>query len=138
MGTNTYIKLLIINIVQLIDCNQKDAINMNQYGYDEVKRGTTLASQLKLLQQETNRALSFVDGDRVSDPVALVTNANVEPIKSGRQHKVIRRRRLMVYSQADQFLAENDYWHREKRSLTKFHSNSTMWEYTTIRDTHNQ
>lgn len=48
------------------------------------------------------------------------------------KHKVIRRRRKFVYSQADQLLSEKGYWTIERRSLTKLHSNSLMWEYSQV------
>ena len=45
---------------------------------------------------------------------------------------VIRRRRKFHYSNVDEILAKG-YWKTEKRSYTKYGSNSLMFEYTQIR-----
>lgn len=54
--------------------------------------------------------------------------ANIEKMKP----KVIRRRRKFVYHAADEVINKG-YWKREKRSLTKLHSNSLMFEYSVLK-----
>jgi len=106
--------------------------------------------QLRELQKSINRTMAFVDGGTVEKPKALTPKeilAELENKAASKKHSenyehrkklglVIRRRKVFVYSQADQFLAsdEGSYWKREKRSLTKYNSNSKMFEYTVLRN----
>lgn len=61
----------------------------------------------------------------------IATTTAIKPISKEADHKVIRRRRKFVYSQADQVISKG-YWIREERSLTKLHSNSLMYEYRLV------
>ena len=111
-------------------------LTVNENFQYEVSNRSMLIAQLKELQRSTNFALRAVDGNFVEKPTSLTGTPDIKPAsetRHRRQHKVIRRRRKMVYSQADQLLSEKTYWQLEKRSLTKFHSNSLMYEYSIIK-----
>ena len=97
---------------------------------EEVKFGSHLADQLKQYNRDAEKILAkpYISADEL-DKVSEVSETIVKP---GRKHKVIRRRRKYQYSQANEYLATHGYWQRDKRSLTKFASNSLMFEYKQV------
>ena len=120
-------------------------VNEN-FQYDVSDRLIRLV-QLRELQKSINRTLKQVDGDFVEKPKSL-TPSEILAKQEGKATKkrqsenyehrkklgvVIRKRKVPAYSQADQFIAEHGYWTRERRSLTKFQSNSLMYEFTRLK-----
>ena len=93
----------------------------NADGLLTVKLGTLLAHNIKQYNQDVADRMRTVESDS-----AIITKALQKP--AYQRHRTIRRRRKFVYHAADAII-EQGYWKREKRSLTKFHSNSLMYEY---------
>lgn len=88
----------------------------------------------KLLDNYENVNEALVMNKHLKEQQALAAaTIEAEPITTERhKKKVVRRRRKFVYHAADEIINKG-YWSREKRSLTKYHSNSLMFEYTQIR-----
>ena len=76
---------------------------------------------LKEQQLAASLALGNVDGSSTKE-------TNVKRF----QKKIIRRRKAYVYHAADKVI-DQGYWSRERRSLTKYHSNSLMFEYSLLK-----
>lgn len=111
------VQKLFIGPMPEVKIEPKHSIKKVLEEYDDVKESTLVLANLK----EQQIASSVVD--------TPTTNSNVEPIA---KHRVIRRRRKFVYYAANEII-DKGYWMREKRSLTKYHSNSLMFEYSVIK-----
>ena len=84
--------------------------------YEQVKESTLIANNLK-----EQRAAIAKHGDAADIQFETITS-----------NKVYRRRRdpdRLEYHHADKFIARHSYWTIEKRSLTKYASNSLMVEF---------
>lgn len=99
----------------------------NEYGYETVKLGTLLANNIKQYNKDVNELLAKTE----ASVTQLVKEIEL-PVKQSHRVHTIRRRRKFVFHAADQIINKG-YWSREKRSLTKYHSNSLMYEYTLIK-----
>lgn len=84
--------------------------------YENVNDSTHAINNIK--EQQQSIAASEILVDRVKTDT--------------HKKKTIRRRRKFVYHAADEVIAKG-YWKTDKRSLTKFHSNSLMFEYSVVK-----
>lgn len=93
-------------------------------GLFTVKLGTILANNIK---QYNSDVAKMIEKTQAAQAVA----SEKDEVVGHRVHRV-RRRRKFVYNAADAII-DKGYWSREKRSLTKYHSNSLMFEYSRIK-----
>lgn len=112
------VQKLFVGPMPEVKIEPKHSIKRTLEEYEDVKESTLILANLKEQQ---------VASAKVDAPVA--SNSNVE---STNKHRVIRRRRKFVYHAANEII-DKGYWVREKRSLTKYHSNSLMFEYSVIK-----
>ena len=112
------VRRLFVGPIQVIEPQPKSTIAKMLPDYENVSENTLVINNIK----EQQVAIASV-GD------AAETNSNTQSMKK----RVIRRRRKFVYSQATEFLATHGYWDSEKRSLTRYHSNSLMYEYSRVK-----
>ena len=112
------VRRLFVGPIQQIEVQPKSTIAKMLPDYENVSENTLVINNIK----EQQIAIASV-GD------AAETNSNTQSMKK----RVIRRRRKFVYSQATEFLATHGYWDSEKRSLTRYHSNSLMYEYSRVK-----
>ena len=113
------VRRLFVGPIQVIEPQPKSTIAKMLPDYENVAETTLVVNNIKEQQQ----AIAKI-GDSAE------TNTNTISMK---RPKVIRRRRKFIYSQADEFLATHGYWNSEKRSLTRYHSNSLMYEYSRVK-----
>lgn len=112
-------RLFVGPMPQVVEAPKRSTIAQVLPDYENVAETTLVVNNIKEQQQ----AIAKI-GDSAE------TNTNTVSMK---RPKVIRRRRKFVYSQADEFLATHGYWNSEKRSLTRYHSNSLMYEYSRVK-----
>lgn len=112
------VRRLFVGPIQVIEPQPKSTIAKMLPDYENVSENTLVINNIKEQQVAIAQA-----GDSAE------TNTNTQSMKK----RVIRRRRKFVYSQATEFLATHGYWNSEKRSLTRYHSNSLMYEYSRVK-----
>lgn len=112
------VRRLFVGPMQQIEEQPKHTIAKMLPDYENVSENILVINNIKEQQIAIANA-----GDSAE------TNTTTQSMKK----RVIRRRRKFVYSQANEFLSTHGYWDSEKRSLTRYHSNSLMYEYSRVK-----